>query len=243
MTLMTLILASVVMVAVGLKGPGGMVGALVMGGVVCTALSMAGGFITDLKIGYWLGSTPVKQETWKFLGTIVSAATVGGVMIILNKTYGFTSGQLAAPQANAMAAVIEPLMNGVGAPWLLYGIGAVLAIVLNACKIPALAFALGMFIPLELNVPLVVGGAVNWYVTSRSKDATLNAERGEKGTLLASGFIAGGALMGVVSAAMRFGGVNMVNDAWLSNTWSEVLALGAYAILIFYLVKASMKTK
>ena len=243
MTLMTLILASVVMVAVGLKGPGGMVAALVMGGVVCMALSMAGGFITDLKIGYWLGSTPVKQETWKFLGTIVSAATVGGVMIILNKTYGFTSGQLAAPQANAMAAVIEPLMNGVGAPWLLYGIGAVLAIVLNACKIPALAFALGMFIPLELNVPLVVGGAVNWYVTGRSKDAALNAERGEKGTLLASGFIAGGALMGVVSAAMRFGGVNLVNDAWLNNTWSEVLALGAYAILIFYLVKASMKTK
>ena len=243
MTLMTLILASVVMVAVGLKGPGGMVAALVMGGVVYTALSMAGGFITDLKIGYWLGSTPVKQETWKFLGTIVSAATVGGVMIILNKTYGFTSGQLAAPQANAMAAVIEPLMNGVGAPWLLYGIGAVLAIVLNACKIPALAFALGMFIPLELNVPLVVGGAVNWYVTGRSKDAALNAERGEKGTLLASGFIAGGALMGVVSAAMRFGGVNLVNDAWLNNTWSEVLALGAYAILIFYLVKASMKTK
>lgn len=243
MTLMTLILASVVMVSVGLKGPGGMVAALVMGGVVCTALSMAGAFITDLKIGYWLGSTPVKQETWKFLGTIVSAATVGGVMIILNKTYGFTSGQLAAPQANAMAAVIEPLMNGVGAPWLLYGIGALLAIVLNACKIPALAFALGMFIPLELNVPLVVGGAINWYVTSRSKDAALNTERGEKGTLLASGFIAGGALMGVVSAAMRFGGVNLVNDAWLNNTWSEVLALGAYAILICYFVKASMKTK
>ena len=243
MTLMTLILASVVMVAVGLKGPGGMVAALVMGGVVCTALSMAGGFITDLKIGYWLGSTPVKQEAWKFLGTIVSAATVGGVMIILNKTYGFTSGQLAAPQANAMAAVIEPLMNGVGAPWLLYSIGAVLAIVLNVCKIPALAFALGMFIPLELNVPLVVGGAVNWYVTSRSKDAALNAERGEKGTLLASGFIAGGALMGVVSAAMRFGGINLVDDAWLNNTWSEVLALGAYALLICYLIKASMKTK
>ena len=243
MTLMTLILASVIMVGVGLKGPAGMVAALIMGGVVCTALSTAGSFITDLKIGYWLGSTPKKQETFKFLGTLVSAATVAGVIMILNDTYGFTSGQLAAPQANAMAAVIEPLMSGAGAPWLLYGIGAVLAIVLNACKIPALAFALGMFIPLELNVPLVVGGAVNWYVTSRSKDAALNAERGEKGTLLASGFIAGGALMGVVSAAMRFGGVNMVNDAWLSNTWSEVLALGAYAILIFYLVKASMKTK
>ncbi|EJX08349.1 oligopeptide transporter, OPT family [gut metagenome] len=240
MTLMTLILASVVMVAVGLKGPGGMVAALIMGGVVCTALSMAGGFITDLKIGYWLGTTPIKQEIWKFLGTIVSAATVGGVMIILNKTYGFTSGDLVAPQANAMAHLIKPLMSGVDAPWLLYGIGAVLAIILTFCKIPALAFALGMFIPLQLNVPLVVGGAINWYVTTRSKDAALNAERGEKGTLLASGFIAGGALMGVVSAALRFGGINLLNDAWLNNVWSEVAALVAYVLLILYFVKASM---
>ncbi len=243
MTLMTLILASVVMVAVGLKGATGMVAALVMGGVVCTALSMAGGFITDLKIGYWLGSTPAKQQTWKFLGTLVSAATVGGVIMILNKTYGFTSGALAAPQANAMAAVIDPLMNGVGAPWLLYGIGAALALVLTYFNIPALAFALGMFIPLELNLPLLVGGAINWYVTSRSNDAKLNSERGEKGTLLASGFIAGGALMGVVSAAMRFGGINLVNDAWLANPLSEALALVAYLLLIVYLVKASMKVK
>ncbi len=243
MTLMTLILASVVMVAVGLKGPSGMVAALIMGGVVCTALSMAGGFITDLKIGYWLGTTPIKQETWKFLGTIVSAATVGGVMIILNKTYGFTSGQLAAPQANAMAAVIEPLMNGVAAPWLLYGIGAVLAIVLTFLKIPALAFALGMFIPLELNIPLVVGGAINWYVTTRSKDASVNTARGEKGTLLASGFIAGGALMGVVSAGLRWGGVNLVNDAWTANPMSQVVALVAYFILIAYFIKATMHTR
>ena len=241
MTLMTLILASVVMVAVGLKGATGMVAALVMGGVVCTALSMAGGFITDLKIGYWLGTTPAKQQTWKFLGTLVSAATVGGVIMILNKTYGFTSGALAAPQANAMAAVIDPLMNGVGAPWLLYGIGAALALVLTYFNIPALAFALGMFIPLELNLPLLVGGAINWYVTTRSKDEKINNERGEKGTLLASGFIAGGALMGGVSAAMRFGGINLVNEEWLANPMSEVLALVAYALLIVYLVKASMK--
>ena len=241
MTLMTLILASVVMVAVGLKGSSGMVAALIMGGVVCTALSMAGGFITDLKIGYWLGSTPAKQQTWKFLGTLVSAATVAGVIMILNKTYGFTSGDLAAPQANAMAAVIDPLMNGVGAPWLLYGIGAVLALVLTLCKVPALAFALGMFIPLELNLPLLVGGLINWYVTSRSKDNEVNVSRGEKCTLLASGFIAGGALMGVVSAAMRFGGVNLVNEAWLANPVSEYVALAAYALLIVYLVKASMK--
>jgi len=243
MTLMTLILASVVMVAVGLKGPGGMVAALIMGGVVCTALSMAGCFITDLKIGYWLGTTPAKQETWKFLGTLVSAATVGGVMIILNKTYGFTSGQLAAPQANAMAAVIEPLMNGVGAPWVLYGIGAALAIILTLCKVPALAFALGMFIPMELNIPLFVGGLINWYVTTRTKDETINKERGEKGTLIASGFIAGGALMGVVSALMRFGGINLVNDEWINNSLSEVLSLVAYILLIIYFVKATKVKK
>ena len=204
MTLMTLILASVIMVAVGLKGPAGMVAALIMGGVVCTALSTAGSFITDLKIGYWLGSTPKKQETFKFLGTLVSAATVAGVIMILNDTYGFTSGQLAAPQANAMAAVIEPLMSGAGAPWLLYGIGAALAILLTLFNVSALAFALGMFIPLELNLPLLVGGLINWYVTTRSSKEQVNKERGEKGTLIASGFIAGGALMGVVSAALRF---------------------------------------
>ncbi|MBR1932500.1 MAG: oligopeptide transporter, OPT family [Prevotella sp.] len=243
MTLMTLILASVVMVGVGLKGTSGMVAALVMGGVVCTALSMAGAFITDLKIGYWLGTTPRKQESWKFLGTLVSAATVGGVMMLLNETYGFASGQLAAPQANAMAAVIDPLMNGVGAPWVLYAIGAVLAVVLTLCKVPALPFALGMFIPLELNVPLLVGGAVNWYVTTRSKDKAVNDARGERGTLLASGFIAGGALMGVVSALLRFGGFNPINESWLANPLSELCALLAYILLIIYFVKATKTAK
>ena len=241
MTLMTLILASVVMVAVGLKGTGGMVAALIMGGVVCTALSVAGSFITDLKIGYWLGSTPRKQETWKFLGTLVSAATVGGVMILLDKTYGFASGQLAAPQANAMAAVIDPLMNGIDAPWVLYAIGAVIAIVLTWLKVPALAFALGMFIPMELNVPLLVGGAINWYVTTRSKNEEVNRERGEKGTLIASGFIAGGALMGVVSALLRFAEVDVLNTEWLANPLSEICSLVAYALLIVYLIKSTKK--
>jgi len=243
MTLMTLILASVIMVAVGLNGTSGMVAALIMGGVVCTALSMAGGFVTDLKIGYWLGSTPQKQETWKFLGTLVSAATVAGVIMILNKTYGFTDGTLAAPQANAMAAVIEPLMSGNGAPWLLYGIGAVIALVLNALGISALAFALGMFIPLELNLPLLVGGAVNWFVTSRSKDSALNKARGERGTLLASGFIAGGALMGVVSAALRWQNIQFEYGEWWANSLSELLSLGMYCMLIIYMVRASMRAK
>ena len=243
MTLMTFILASIILVAVGLKGTAGMVSALIIGGVVCTALSMAGGFITDLKIGYWIGSTPAKQESWKFLGTLVSAATVGGVILILNQTYGFTSGQLAAPQANAMAAVIEPLMSGSGAPWALYAIGAVLAIILNFCKIPALAFALGMFIPLELNTPLLIGGAISWYVGSRSKDQALNSVRLEKGTLLASGFIAGGALMGVVSAAMRFAGINLVDIKWMESNSAGVLAIVMYILLIAYLASSSLKAK
>ena len=241
MTLMTLILASVVMVAVGLKGTGGMVAALIMGGVVCTALSMAGSFITDLKIGYWCGTMPKKQETWKFLGTLVSAATVGGVMMLLNETYGFASGALAAPQANAMAAVIDPLMKGVGAPWPLYALGALIAIVLTFCKVPALAFALGMFIPMELNVPLLIGGAVNWYVTSRSKDAEQNKARGEKGNLIASGFIAGGALMGVISALLRFGGVQFDYAQWWANPLSELCSLFAYILLIIYFIKATKK--
>lgn len=241
MTLMTLIIASVVLATLGLHGTSGMLAALLMGSVTCTALAMAGCFVTDFKIGYWIGSTPMKQQQWKFLGTVVSAATVGGVMMLLNETYGFTSGQLAAPQANAMAAVIEPLMNGAGAPWMLYGIGAVIALVLTWLKIPALAFALGMFIPIELNTPILIGGAVNWFVTSRSKDETVNKMRGEKGTLLASGFIAGGALMGVVSALLRFAGYDFINAAWLENGLSQYVSLLAYVMLLAYFVKATRK--
>ena len=241
MTLMTLILASLIMVAVGLDGTAGMTAALIIGGVVCTALSVAGAFITDLKIGYWIGSTPKKQEGWKFLGTLVAAATVGGVMLVLNKTYGFTGEDaLVAPQANAMAAVIEPMMNGGGAPWLLYGIGAVLALVLNFFKVPALPFALGMFIPIDLNTPMLVGGAISWYVGSRSKDKALNEARTEKGTLIASGFIAGGALMGVVSAILRFAKV----DAFMEpSPWTEPIAIIPYAAIIIYMIYAALKTK
>lgn len=248
MTLMTLILASLIMAAVGLNGTSGMVAALIMGGVVCTALSSAGSFVTDLKIGYWLGSTPAKQQTYKFLGILISAATAAGVIMILNKTYGFTpdnSDVMAAPQARAMAAVIEPLMMGEGAPWLLYGIGAVISLIMNACGISALAFALGMFIPLQLNLPLIVGGAINWYVTKPKADTAEAkdeaSKRGEKGTLLASGFIAGGALMGVVSAILRFVGYNPVNEEWFASSWAEILSLVMYILLIVYLVKATKK--
>ncbi len=248
MTIMTLIITALVLVAVGLKGDKGMAAAMIIGGVVCTALSMAGGFVTDLKIGYWAGTTPAKQETWKFVGTLVAALTVSGVMLILNKTYGFTGeGALVAPQANAMAAVIQPMMNGGQAPWLLYGIGAALAIILDLCKVPALAFCLGMFIPIDLNLPLLVGGAISWFVSTRSKDEAVNNARQEKGTLIASGFIAGGALMGVVSAILRFAGVDWFLSGWNSVaagatcSGAEAIAIVPLLLLIGYMIWASLK--
>ena len=243
MTLMTLIIASLILVAVGLKGNAGMAAALIIGGVVCTALSVAGSFITDLKIGYWIGSTPKKQEAWKFVGVAVAAATVCGVMLVLNKTYGFVGDQaLVAPQANAMAAVIQPMMNGGGAPWLLYGIGAVIAILLTVFKVPALAFALGMFIPIDLNLPLLIGGAISWYVGSRTKDKKVNDARTNKGTLIASGFIAGGALMGVVSALLKFFNVDWFLTAWHS-TYGEAIAIIPFLGIIGYMVVSSLRSE
>jgi len=248
MTLMTLILTSVVMVSAGLSGTSGMIAALIIGGVVCTALSMAGGFITDLKIGYWLGSSPYKQESWKFLGTIVAAATVGGVIIILNKIYGFTGpNAMIAPQANAMAAVIEPMMSGKEAPWLLYTGGAFMSLILTLIGVPALPFALGMFIPLELNTPLLVGGLIAHFVGKRSSDEKLNNARRERGTLIASGFIAGGALMGVVSALLKLlfdsYGISLVNEVWFESHAAEILAICMFACLCVYMIWDSMRAK
>ena len=246
MTIMTLILASIILVACGLKGTAGMVAAMVIGGVVCTALSVAGAFITDLKVGYWIGTTPKNQESWKSLGVLVAAATVGGVMMILNQTYGFTGeNALVAPQANAMAAVIEPMMNGGNAPWLLYGIGAVIAVILTLCKVPALAFALGMFIPIDLNLPLLIGGGVSWIVSNMSKDKKVNEARNEKGTLIASGFIAGGALMGVVSAVLKFADVDLMipADSLWAKYWAEPISILPYMAIIGFMILASIKER
>lgn len=249
MTLMTLILASLVMVAAGLSGAMGMTAALIIGGVVCTALAVAGAFITDLKVGYWIGTTPKNQEIWKFVGVAVAAATVAGVIMVLNKAYGFVGdGALVAPQANAMSAVIEPMMSGGSAPWLLYGIGAVIALILTFAKIPALPFALGMFIPIDLNIPLLIGGAISWFVSTRSKDEALNNARNNRGTLIASGFIAGGALMGVVSAILKFANVNLiVNTAegvpFAQTPWASLVALFMYAAIIAYMIWDSKRAK
>ncbi len=246
MTLMTLIIASAVFVAIGLNGSTGMVAAMVIGGVVCTALSMAGGFVTDLKIGYWLGSTPKKQESWKFLGTLVSAATVGGVILMLNHVYGFSGDNaLQAPQANAMAKVLEPMMTDGSAPWILYIIGAILAVILNWLGVPALAFCLGMFLPLHLNTPMLIGGLIAWCVSHSSKIKDVVRARHERGTLIASGLIAGGALFGVFSAITIMLGVKRPDTD--GTMQSQILGIVAYVALIafvyIYSVKGKAKTK
>jgi putative OPT family oligopeptide transporter len=243
MTLMTLILSSVVLVKAGLSGPSGMVAALIIGGVVCTALSTAGAFISDLKVGYWLGSTPKKQEQYKFLGILVAAASVTGVILLLNKVYGFTGeGALAAPQANAMAAVIKTLMSDASAPWGLYIAGGFMAIILEFLKISPLAFALGMYLPIQLNTPILVGGIVSHFVIKSSSDPDVSTRRKERGTLIASGFIAGGALMGVMSALIALPGWDEVLHTGLSETWfGEVLSVVLFTGLCLYVYWDSKK--
>lgn len=242
MTLMTLIIASGVFVAIGLNGTSGIVASMVLGGVVCTALSMAGGFVTDLKIGYWLGSTPKKQESWKFLGTLVSAATVGAVILMLNNVYGFTGDTaLAAPQANAMAKVIEPMMMGGSTPWTLYITGAILALILNWLGVPALAFCLGMFLPLSLNTPMLVGGLVSWFVGRSTKDKELAKARSDRGTLIASGLIAGGALFGVFAAITILCGVDVPTNG--GEFGPQIRGLIMYAALIVGMYLYSCRVK
>jgi putative OPT family oligopeptide transporter len=243
MTLMTLILSSLILVSVGLTGPAGMIAALIIGGVVCTALSVSGAFITDLKIGYWIGTTPMKQEKWKFLGMIVSAATVGWVILLLNNTFGFVGNELPAPQANAMAAVIKPLMSDQPAPWMMYIAGAFMALILTSINVPALAFALGMYLPLELNTPILVGGIIAWFVSSRSKNEDLNKVRKERGILIASGFIAGGALLGVVSVILKSAGLNLKATEWAESAGAEYLGLVMFFVIIAYMVWDSMRAK
>jgi putative OPT family oligopeptide transporter len=243
MTLMTLVLSSIILVSVGLSGPTGMVSALIIGGVVCTALSVAGSFVTDLKIGYWLGSSPHKQERWKFVGAIVSAATVVWIISLLDRIYGFAGGGLPAPQANAMAAIIQPLMSNQPAPWMLYIAGACIALLLAMIKVPVLAFALGMYLPQEINTPLLIGGLISHYVSTRSKGEVLNNSRRERGTLIASGFIAGGALMGVVSVIIRSFGANWVMTEWAESNSAEVLSLVMFCLLCLYTIWDSMRAK
>jgi len=216
MTLITLIIAAIALTSIGLKGFIGMTVALIMGAVVCTALSTSGAFVSDLKIGYWLGTTPKNQEKWKFLGIVVASISVSLALLLIHKSYGFTIGgsileggtsnpAIPAPQGNLMAVIIKSLMMESQIPYVLYGIGALCAILLEMAGVPPLAFALGMYLPIQINMPVLVGGFTSYLVgkASAKKDYAIGESPKERGTLIASGFIAGGALMGVVGAFMN----------------------------------------
>ena len=258
MTLMTLILSSVILLKVGLTGEKGMLAALIIGGVVCTALSMSGAFISDLKIGYWLGTTPQVQQRYKFAGTLLAAASVGFVILVLNKTFGFGAAAgpnaLEAPQASAMAAVIEPLMTGSPAPWTLYIAGVFMAIILEFIGVPPLAFALGMYLPIYLNTPILAGGLIAHFVGKSTDNQKLVKKRKEKGTLIASGFIAGGAIMGVVAAFIIFFGQKIFGDGWtlmkaigtehwVESAGGEILGFVMFILILVYLYWDSTRVK
>jgi len=209
MTLTTLIVTAVALSAMGLAGQSGMLQVLLIGGVVCTALSMSGSLVTQYKIAYWLGATPRRIELSNMVGAVAASAATTAVIILMAKVYGFSPGPLhpnalPAPQPNAMAAVLQGVMGDSGTPWFLYGLGAVFAVTSQMVGVSGLAYALGMYLPMELNSPLVLGAAIAWFLEHSSKEVPLAKARHEKGTLIASGFIAGGALVGVLAAVLRF---------------------------------------
>ncbi len=209
MTITTLILAAVILATLGLKGDSGMLAILLIGGVVCTALSMAGSLVTQFKIGQWLGATPKLIQWSNIWGSILASLVITAVIILFAGVYGFGQptpehpNPLPAPQASAMAAVANAFLGGQGAPWTLYTVGAVIAIIATMLGISPLAFALGMYLPIELNSPILLGACVGWLINHSSKEEKTNKARGEKAILIASGFIAGGALAGVLDALSK----------------------------------------
>jgi len=209
MTLTTLIVSAVVLAQLGLSGPEGMLATLLIGGVVCTALSMTGSLVTQFKISYWLGATPRRIEWANILASAVASITVTGAIVLFATTKGYLPSAahpnpMPAPQANAMAAVIQSVMASAQAPWLLYGVGAVIALIVEMLGISALAFALGMYLPIELNTPLLFGALVASWVRRHSPDETARKARNNRGTLIASGLIAGGALAGVADGLLSW---------------------------------------
>lgn len=259
MTLTTLIVTAVALASLGLSGADGMLQTLLIGGVVCTALSMSGSLVTQYKIGYWLGATPRKIEISNLLGAAVASAATTAVILLMAHVYGFSPSPehlnpLPAPQPNAMAAVLRGVMGESGAPWFLYAIGAVFAVAAEMCKVSGLAFALGMYLPMDLNSPLVVGAAAGWFVQHSTGDAKLSKARHEKGTLIASGFIAGGALIGVFTALLRFfedsTGRTLIPDLTalggfgaLLAAWSNWLGLALFAALGIWVYLVSRRAR
>jgi putative OPT family oligopeptide transporter len=248
MTMLTIMISSVVLLKFGLSGPTGMFFVMAIAGMVCTALSVSGQTVTDLKTGYWLGSTPQVQERWKFLGVIAASVAAALTIAMLSRMFFFgdapdgTAAEkiLAAPQASIMKALVQSFMNREPVAWALFGVGSMIAIVLEMLQVPALTFALGMYLPLELNSPALVGGVLHHLVTKRSaeQDATGGRTMRERGIVIASGMMAGGALGGVFGAALqlapRFDAGWIETPIFRMDTVSQLASIAGFVGLVAY---------
>lgn len=248
MTLATLIITSVILTRMGLSGKPGMFVALIVGGVVCTALAVAGAFATDLKIGYWIGATPRNQQLYKFLGILVSAAFCGFAMMLLANTYTLGSMEMPAPQASAMKEIIFGLMGPeAGVQWILFSFGVIISVLLAMSGVPALAFALGMYLPIQLNTAVLLGGFISYLVGKSSRDEKIAKERKERGILVASGFIAGGSIAGVFAAVIAaiFGDIDIFAKIGISygDNASEMVAIIMLALLSIFMYQYSKRVK
>jgi len=216
MTLITVVLTILVLVGFGLKGDGGMFVALIVGTAVCTALSTSGALISDFKIGYWIGATPRQQQRWKFLGVAIASIVVAVVIPLMDKSYHFTkpnpetgvmesnTKQLPAPQANMIAAVSKGLLSDPKSePILLYGLGGIVSFLLFMAGVPMLAFALGMYLPIGINMVILLGALTSWIISKTGGSDRVRKARSEQGILIASGMMAGAAIFGLLVAVMR----------------------------------------
>lgn len=256
MTMLTIIISSVVLLNFGLSGTTGMFFVMAIAGMVCTALSVSGQTITDLKAGYWCGSTPRQQERMKFIGVVASAVAVGLTIVMLAKVFQFgeaapgdTRVVLAAPQASIMQALVQGFMNEQPIAYILFGAGAMVAVLMEMLGVPALVFALGMYLPLELNTPALVGGYLSHLVTRKSE--RVGGSRGrtmrERGVIIASGLMAGGALGGVFGAALRlfpwYAEDNIKTPFFDNDTISQMVSLSLFIGLCLYVWFDSIKAQ
>ena len=256
MTLLTVIISAVVLLKFGLSGTTGMFFAMALAAMVCVALCVSGQFITDLKAGYWIGSTPAAQEKVKFIGVAAAAVTAGLTIVLLAKAFQFGEAApgdlrqvLVAPQASAMKAIVEGFMSGQPAPYVLFGIGAMITVVLEMLGLSSMVFALGIYLPLQLTTPILAGGFLSHLVNKRAEKT--DGEHGrsirERGVIVAGGLMAGGALGGVIGAALRV--LPSFHEDWIQTPFynnepiSQTFSAIFFIVLCLYVWFASVKEK
>ena len=236
MTIFMIIVSAVVMGGAGMAGKTGIIAILMMAAFLCATLAVSSNFMSELKVAYITGATPKKMQQWQLVSIVLAGVVSVGVVFLMHHAYGFTGeGALAAPQANAMAAIVKPMMDGGDAPWPLYMAGAFFAVLLWMMKIPPLAFALGSYLPMGINTPVLVGGLISYFVSHSSDDAKVNAKRLSEGNTVASSFVAGGAIGSLISAVLHIAGIDWFAKAWAASPAATFAGIVAYFVLCIFL--------